>query len=40
VPVVCLVALSVSLPVFLASIGFFIVYRLAESYVIVPRIIP
>jgi predicted PurR-regulated permease PerM len=37
--VVCLVALSVSLPVCLATIGFFIVYRLAESYLIVPRII-
>jgi predicted PurR-regulated permease PerM len=37
--VVCLVALSVSLPICLATIGFFIVYRLAESYVIVPRII-
>jgi predicted PurR-regulated permease PerM len=37
--VVCLVALSVSLPVCLATIGFFIVYRLAEDYLIVPRII-
>ena len=37
--VVCLVALSVSLPVCLATIGFFVVYRLAESYLIVPRII-
>jgi predicted PurR-regulated permease PerM len=37
--VVCLVALSVSLPVCLATIGFFIVYRTAESYLIVPRII-
>lgn len=37
--VVCLVALSVSLPACLATIGFFIVYRLAESYLIVPRII-
>lgn len=36
---VCLVALSVSLPVCLATIGFFIVYRLAEDYLIVPRII-
>ncbi len=37
--VVCLVALSVSLPVCVATIGFFIVYRLAEDYLIVPRII-
>jgi predicted PurR-regulated permease PerM len=37
--VVCLVALSVSLPVCLATIGFFIVYRLAEDYLLVPRII-
>jgi predicted PurR-regulated permease PerM len=37
--VVCLVALSVSLPVCLATIGFFIVYRTAEDYLIVPRII-
>lgn len=37
--VVCLVALSVSLPVCLATIGFFIVYRLTEDYLIVPRII-
>jgi predicted PurR-regulated permease PerM len=37
--VVCLVALSVSLPVCLATVGFFIVYRLAEDYLIVPRII-
>jgi predicted PurR-regulated permease PerM len=37
--VVCLVALSLSLPICLATIGFFIVYRLAESYLIVPRII-
>jgi predicted PurR-regulated permease PerM len=37
--VVCLVALSVSLPVCLATIGFFIAYRLAEDYLIVPRII-
>jgi hypothetical protein len=31
--------LSVSLPACLATIGFFIVYRLAEDYLIVPRII-
>jgi predicted PurR-regulated permease PerM len=37
--VVCLVALSVSVPVCLATIGFFVVYRTAESYLIVPRII-
>lgn len=37
--VVCLVALSVSLPVCLATIGFFLVYRLAEDYLLVPRII-
>ncbi|HET9256406.1 MAG TPA: AI-2E family transporter [Pseudonocardiaceae bacterium] len=37
--VVCLVALSVSLPTCLATIGFFVVYRLAESYLIVPKII-
>ncbi|MGH3779300.1 MAG: AI-2E family transporter, partial [Pseudonocardiaceae bacterium] len=36
---VCLVALSVSLPVCLATIGFFVVYRLAEDYLLVPRII-
>jgi predicted PurR-regulated permease PerM len=37
--VVCLVALTVSLPVCLATIGFFVVYRLAEDYLLVPRII-
>ncbi|HSZ28860.1 MAG TPA: AI-2E family transporter, partial [Pseudonocardiaceae bacterium] len=37
--VVCLVALSVSLPACLATIGFFVVYRLAEDYLLVPRII-
>jgi predicted PurR-regulated permease PerM len=37
--VVCLVALSVSLPVCLATIGFFVVYRLAEDYLLVPKII-
>ena len=37
--VVCLVALSVSLPVCLATIGFFLIYRLAEDYLLVPRII-
>jgi predicted PurR-regulated permease PerM len=37
--VVCLVALSVSLPIFLVTIGFFLAYRLAEDYLLVPRII-
>lgn len=37
--IVCLVALSVSLPVFLATIVFFVVYRLAEDYFLVPKII-
>jgi predicted PurR-regulated permease PerM len=37
--VICLVALSVSLPACLATIGFFLVYRLAEDYLLVPRII-
>ncbi|MGB6226140.1 MAG: hypothetical protein WBF76_12460, partial [Pseudonocardiaceae bacterium] len=36
---VCLVALSVSLSVCLATIGFFVVYRLVEDYLLVPRII-
>lgn len=36
---VCLVALTVSLPVALATAGFFVVYRLAEDYLLVPRII-
>ena len=36
---VCLVALTVSLPVCLATVGFFVVYRLAEDYLLVPRII-
>lgn len=36
---VCLVALSVSLPVCLATAGFFVVYRLVEDYLLVPRII-
>jgi predicted PurR-regulated permease PerM len=37
--VVCLMALSVSLPICLATIGFFLVYRLVEDYLLVPRII-
>jgi predicted PurR-regulated permease PerM len=37
--VVCLVALSVSLPICLATIGFFLIYRLGEDYLLVPKII-
>ena len=37
--VVCLVALSVSLPVCLITIGFFLIYRLVEDYLLVPKII-
>jgi len=37
--VVCLVALSVSLLVCLATAGFFLAYRLVEDYLLVPRII-
>ncbi|MEV4605012.1 AI-2E family transporter [Amycolatopsis sp. NPDC049253] len=36
---VSLVALTVSLPVCLATIGFFVGYRLVEDYLLVPRII-
>ena len=36
--VVTLVALTVSLPVALATLAFYIGYRLAEDYLIVPRI--
>jgi predicted PurR-regulated permease PerM len=36
---VSLVALTVSVPVCLATIGFFVVYRLLEDYLLVPRII-
>ncbi|MFJ9783336.1 AI-2E family transporter [Amycolatopsis sp. NPDC101161] len=36
---VSLVALTVSLPVCLATVGFFVVYRLAEDYLLVPKII-
>jgi predicted PurR-regulated permease PerM len=36
---VSLVALTVSLPVCLGTVGFFIGYRLVEDYVLVPRII-
>lgn len=37
--VVTLVALTVSLPVGLATAGFFVVYRVIEDYVLVPRIV-
>jgi predicted PurR-regulated permease PerM len=37
--VVAAVALTVSLPVCLGTVAFFIVFRLAEDYVLVPRII-
>ena len=37
--VVCLAALSVSLPVCLATIAFFIIYHLTENYLLVPKII-
>jgi predicted PurR-regulated permease PerM len=36
--IVTLVALTVSLPVALATLAFYIGYRLAEDYLIVPRI--
>jgi predicted PurR-regulated permease PerM len=36
--IVTLVALTVSLPVAIATLGFYIAYRLAEDYLIVPRI--
>jgi predicted PurR-regulated permease PerM len=36
--VVTLVALTVSLPVAIATLGFYIAYRLAEDYLLVPRI--
>jgi predicted PurR-regulated permease PerM len=36
--VVTLIALTVSLPVALATLAFYIAYRLAEDYLIVPRI--
>ena len=36
---VALVTLTVSVPLCLATIGYFIVYRLGEDYVLVPRII-
>ncbi len=37
--VVALVALTVSLPICLATIGFFVVYRLLEDYLLVPKVI-
>lgn len=37
--VVALVALTVSLPMCLATVAFFVVYRLLEDYLLVPRII-
>jgi len=37
--IVTLVALTVSLPVALATLAFYVVYRLAEDYLLVPRII-
>ncbi|MEV7037524.1 AI-2E family transporter [Amycolatopsis sp. NPDC051061] len=36
---ISLVALTVSLPVFLATVGFALVYRLVEDYLLVPKII-
>ncbi len=37
--IVALVALTVSVPVCVATIGYFLVYRLAEDYLLIPRII-
>lgn len=37
--IVALVALTVSLPVCLLTLGFFLVYRFVEDYILVPRII-
>ena len=37
--VVSLVALTVSVPVALATLGFYVAYRLAEDYLLVPRVI-
>jgi predicted PurR-regulated permease PerM len=36
--IVTLIALTVSLPVAVATIGFYVAYRLAEDYLLVPRI--
>jgi len=35
---VTLVALSVSIPIAIATLGFYVAYRLAEDYVLVPRV--
>jgi predicted PurR-regulated permease PerM len=37
--IVSLVALTLSLPICLATVGFFIVYRLVEDYLLIPKII-
>ena len=37
--IVCLVALTVSAPVALATVGFFVVYRFLEDYLLFPKII-
>jgi len=37
--IVSLVALSVSLPVAIATVGFYVVFRLAEDYLLVPKIL-
>ncbi len=37
--IVSLVALTVSLPVAIATLGFYVAYRLAEDYLIVPRVL-
>src|SRR5580698_1067048 len=37
--IVTLVALTVSMPIALSTLGFYVVYRLAEDYLLVPRII-
>jgi predicted PurR-regulated permease PerM len=36
--IVSLVALTVSLPVAIATLAFYVLYRLAEDYLIVPRV--
>ncbi|MEZ0075727.1 AI-2E family transporter [Planotetraspora sp. GP83] len=36
--VVCLVALTVSVPVALATLGFYVAYRFVEDYLIVPKV--
>ncbi len=36
--IVVLVALTVSLPIGLATIGFFVVFRFIEDYLLVPRV--